>query len=76
MHCLIRYLVREAEGILNAPVPAGVLAIPRTDNSIFIINSTSQEKAIDLRRMTQDRLSAAKFNGKATLKPFQVLWLE
>lgn len=73
---LIRQLVPEDEGTLSAPVPAGVLAIPRTDNSTFIINTTSQEMPIELRRLTKDRLSAAKFNGKALLKPFQVLWLE
>jgi beta-galactosidase GanA len=73
---LIRHLIPETAGMLSAPVPAGVLAIPRTDNSTFIINTTSQEMAIELRRLAQDRLSAAKFSGKATLKPFQVLWLE
>jgi beta-galactosidase len=73
---LIRHFVPEPEGALSAPVPAGVLAIPRTDNSIFVVNTTSQEMAIELRRAAQDRLSAAKLSGKALLKPFQVLWLE
>jgi CxxC motif-containing protein (DUF1111 family) len=61
---------------LSGPVLAGVLAVPRTDNSMFIVNFTSQELAIGLRRATQDRLSAATLNGKALLKPFQVLWFE
>jgi beta-galactosidase GanA len=73
---LIRHLVPEAEGSLSAPVPAGVLAIPRTDNSVFIMNTTSQEMAIELRRPAQDRLSAARLSGKTSLKPYQVLWLE
>jgi beta-galactosidase GanA len=73
---LIRQLVPEAEGMLSAPAPAGVLAVPRTDNSMFIINTTSEEKAIELRRPAQDRLSAAKVSGKTSLKPYQVLWLE
>ena len=73
---LIRHLVPDAESTLSAPVPAGVLAIPRTDNSTFIINTTSQEMPIELSRLAQDRLSAAKFSGKTILKPFQVLWLE
>ena len=73
---LIRLCVPETAGMLSAPVPAGVLAIPRTDNSTFIINTTSQEKTIELRRLAQDRLSAAKVSGKALLKPYQVLWLE
>jgi len=73
---LIRAFVPEAEGMLSAPVPAGVLAIPRTDNSAFILNTTSQEKEIELRRLAQDRLSAAKFSGKTLLKPYEVVWLE
>jgi beta-galactosidase GanA len=73
---LIRHLVPDTEGTLSGAVPAGVLAIPRTDNSTFIINTTSQEMPIELSRLAQDRLSAAEFSGKTILKPFQVLWLE
>jgi len=72
---LIRHYIPDPEGLLSAPVPAGVLAVPRTDNSMFIVNTTSQEMAIGLRRAAQDRLSAATLSGKALLKPFQVLWL-
>jgi hypothetical protein len=53
-----------------------VLAVPRTDNSMFIINTTSLEMVIAVRTSAQDRLSAAKLTGKVLLKPFQVLWLE
>ena len=73
---LVRHFVPEPEGILNAPVPAGVLAVPRLDNSLFVVNTTSQEMAMVLRRPAQDRLSAARLSGKTLLKPFQVLWLE
>ena len=73
---LIRHVVPESEGILNTPAPSGVLAIPRTDNSTFIINTTSQEMAIDLRRPAQDRLCAARVSGKTPLKAYEVLWLE
>ena len=73
---LIRHLVPESEGMLSAPVPAGVLAIPRTDNSTFIINTTSQEMAMELRRPAQDRLSSARLSGRTVLKPYHVLWLE
>jgi len=73
---LIRQLVPDPESTLSAPVPAGVLAIPRSDNSLFVVNTTSQEMAIVLLRAAQDRLSAAKLSGKTLLKPFQVLWLE
>jgi beta-galactosidase len=73
---LIRHFVPDPEGVLSAPVPAGVLAVPRSDNSMFIINTTSQEMVIAVRTTAQDRLSAAKLTGKVLLKPFQVLWLE
>lgn len=73
---LIRHILPEADSTLSAPVPAGVLAIPRADNSTFLINTTSQEMPVEVRRVAQDRLSAAKFSGKAILKPYQVLWLE
>lgn len=73
---LIRHLLPDAEGVLSAPVPEGVLAIPRTDNSTFILNTTSEAKGLELRRPALDRLSAAKVSGKASLKPYEVLWLE
>jgi hypothetical protein len=73
---LIRHFVPDSEGALSAPVPAGVLAVPRSDDSLFVVNTTSREMAIVLRRAVQDRLSAAKLSGKALLKAFQVLWLE
>jgi len=73
---LIRRLVPEREGILSAPLPAGVLAIPRTDNSTFILNTTSEKKTIELRRLAKDRLSAGNFSGMTILKPYQVVWLE
>ena len=73
---LIRHFVPEPEGPLGAPVPAGVMAVPRADNSLLVVNTTSQEMAIELRRAAQDRLSGARLSGKAPLKPFQVVWLE
>jgi beta-galactosidase len=62
-------------GLLSAPVPAGVLAVPRADHSLFIVNTTSQEMAVDLSKAATDRLSGVKLSGRTTLRPFQVLWL-
>ncbi len=74
---LIRQLLPDSEGFLSAPVPAGVLAVPHTDHSMFIVNTTGREMAIELHRAASDRLSDTKLSGgKAPLKPFQVLWLE
>lgn len=73
---LIRHLVPNLVDMLSAPAPAGVLAVPHTDNSIFIVNTTSQEMVIGLRRGATDRLSGTAVTGQSLLKPFQVLWLE
>ena len=73
---LIRQLIPDREGMLGAPAPAGVLAVPRTDNSMFIINTTSREMAIELSKAASDRFSGTRLSGKTQLKPFQVLWLE
>jgi hypothetical protein len=73
---LIRQLISDGGDFLGAPVPAGVLAVPHTDNSLFIVNTTSKEMAIELSKAMSDRFSNAKLNGKAQLKPFQVLWLD
>ena len=73
---LIRHFVPEPEAGLSVPLPAGVLAVPRTDNSLFVVNTTSREMAIRSRRAAQDRLSGTRLGDQILLKPFQVLWLE
>jgi beta-galactosidase len=73
---LVRQLIPDGGDFLGAPVPPGVLAVPHTDNSMFIVNTTGKEMAIELSRAASDRLSDIKFSGRTLLKPFQVLWLE
>ena len=73
---LIRQLISDGGEFLSAPVPAGVLAVPHTDDSLFIINTTGKERAIELSRAASDRLSDSKVSGKTLLKPFQVWWLD
>jgi beta-galactosidase len=73
---LIRQLISDGGAFLSAPVPAGVLAVPHTDNSMFIVNTTGKEMAIELSRAASDRFSDTKLSGKTQLKPFQVLWLD
>jgi hypothetical protein len=72
---LIRQFIAEGGGFLSVPVPAGVLAVPQTDNGLFIVNTTGKEMAIELSRGTSDRFSDTELSGKAQLKPFQVLWI-
>ena len=73
---LIRQLLPDSQTLLAAPLPAGVLAVPHSDNSLFIVNTTRQEMPVQLARGAKDRLSAAALSGTAKLDPFQVLWLE
>lgn len=73
---LIRQFLAEGGEFLGAPVPAGVLAVPHTDNSLFVVNTTCREMAMELSRAASDRFSDARLSGKILLRPFQVLWLE
>jgi len=72
---LIRQLIPDGGDFLSAPVPAGVLAVPHTDNSMFIVNTTGKEMPIELSRVASDRFSDTQLSGQTQLKPYQVLWL-
>jgi len=73
---LIQQLLPDSQTLLAAPLPAGVLAAPHSDNSLFIVNTTRQEMPVKLARGAKDRLSAAVLSGAFKLDPFQVCWLE
>jgi len=73
---LIGQLVPHSQSLLEAPLPAGGLAVPHLDNSLFVVNTTRQEMPVQLSRGAKDRLSEKALNGTTTLGPFQVLWLE
>jgi beta-galactosidase len=73
---LIQQLVPDRQTLLAAPLPVGVLAVPHSDNSLFIVNTTRQEIAVRLARGAKDRLSDTVLDATTKLDPFQVLWLE
>ena len=73
---LVRQMIPDGSGFLTTPLPAGVLAVPHTDNSMFIVNTTGGEMAIELSKAASDRLSETHMSGRTLLKPFQVVWLE
>jgi beta-galactosidase len=73
---LIRGLIPDSQTLLAAALSSGALAVPHTDNSLFIVNTTRQEMALTLARGAKDRLSEAIVNGTTKLNPFRVLWLE
>jgi hypothetical protein len=73
---LFRGLVSMDGNPLGAAVPAGVEAVPRTDNSLFVINTSSRPAAIQLARPVLDRISGRRLEGSAQMKGYGVLWLE
>jgi hypothetical protein len=62
--------------LLAAPLPDGVLAVPRTDNSLFLMNGTSQPLQFTLRHAAKDRISGHSIEAARKLAPYEVLWLE
>jgi beta-galactosidase GanA len=57
-------------------LPPGVQSVPRTDGSLFILNTTRQTMEIELTRALKDRISGRKLSGKTPMKPYEVIWLE
>lgn len=73
---LIRGLIPDAASPLGAPAPAGVQAVPRTDGSMFIVNTTGKQVTVQLAKAVSDRISGRKITGKAQLRGYEVLWVE
>ena len=73
---LFRDLNTSGSGLLGSGVPAGVQAVPRTDKSMFIINTSSKPAAIALSRPGVDRISGKKLEGTLDLPGYGVLWVE
>ncbi|MGH9611945.1 MAG: Beta-galactosidase C-terminal domain, partial [Bryobacteraceae bacterium] len=64
------------ESPLAAAVPPEVQAVPRTDGSLFVINTSARPATIRLARSASDLISERKLDGAVQLKPYEVLWLE
>lgn len=73
---LFRLLVPDEGDLLAAPAPQGVQAVPRTDGSLFIINTGSAAASVRLRRPAVDRLGGRKAGAELSLAPYEVLWVE
>jgi beta-galactosidase GanA len=65
-----------AGNLLAAPLPDGVIAVPRTDHSLFVINVTSRPQPCSLRSTATDRITKRTVPVHLTLKPYETLWLE
>lgn len=73
---IIHRLLKDTPGYLQSPLAAGVQAVPRTDNSFFIINTLSSSVKISLKKKMKDRISGNKYDGVFELEPYGLLWLE
>ena len=73
---LFRQLVPTDGNLLGAPAPSGVQAVPRSDGSLFVINTTPRPVSIQLTRSASDRISGRTLEGTAGMKGYEVLWLE
>jgi beta-galactosidase len=73
---LIQKLLPNASNLMSKPAPPGVLGVPRVDGSVFLINTTSEQRGITLTRSATDRLSGSDIAAQTTLQAHQVLWVE
>lgn len=72
---LVQHITRKENPYLKGILPAGVQAVPRTDNSFFIINTLNQSTNISLVKSMTDRISGTARNVDLSLAPYEILWL-
>jgi beta-galactosidase len=72
---LFAELAPDPASILRPPCPPGVQAVPRSDGSLFVINTSGKTSRIQLTRAVIDRISGKKLEGSVQLNGFAVLWL-
>jgi beta-galactosidase len=61
---------------LKHPLPAGVQAVPRSDNSLFIINTIGMKVNVALYRPVKDRITKTTRSINFTLQPYELVWLD
>ncbi len=57
-------------------LPPGVQAVPRTDRSLFLINTAGAPATIELAGSAHDRISGKRFSGRVAIAGYGMLWLE
>lgn len=72
---LFQQLAPTPGSVLGAPVPAGVQAVPRTDESLFVINTSARPATVSLVRSSSDVISGKRVARTVQLAGYQVLWL-
>jgi beta-galactosidase len=73
---LIRSSCPSIRNLLSDPVPDGVLAVPRTDGSLWVMNVTSRPQGCSLHSASTDRITQRMIPAHTTLKAYETLWLE
>ena len=73
---LLSHLAGGPSAPLKLHVPPGVLAVPRADGSMFLVNTGEDRVTISLTRPATDRVSGEKVPAQLSLGAFGVAWLE
>ena len=73
---LISQIGKSSDNYLTEPLNEGVQAVPRTDNSFFIINTMGIVQKVSLVKSMVDRITGSTRSENFELKPYEILWLE
>lgn len=73
---LARALLKLEGQLISGVLPAGVQAVPRTDGSLFVVNTGSAGTECALSHPCLDRLSDQRLEGRCDMPGFAVRWLE
>lgn len=61
--------------IISQTVVNGVQIVPRTDKSVFVINTMGKAQKIVLAKPMNDRITGTQRSANFELKPYEILWL-
>lgn len=64
------------ESLVTERPDLGIHIVPRTDGSYFIVNTTNETQEVSLKEASKNRIDSKTFSKKASLKPYEVLWLD
>lgn len=53
-----------------------IQAVPRTDGSTIVMNTSSKSLPVKLASVATDRFTGKKINKEFTMQPYEVVWLE
>lgn len=73
---IVKRLIDDNDISVHELSPESIHLIPRTDNSIFLINTSHRTCEVKVKHAFRDRLSGKSLTGTYTIEPFAVHWLE